>query len=123
PTTTPTSASTSPNRAEHLQALPWQRGVGTPPTRERLMAVLVRHRVSGMTPEQYDQSAPPLIQKLKTQPRFLYHVAFVDEGDRFTVSEIWESKEQHDRWFSENVEGVIPGVEQQVIKVHAVVTP
>ena len=35
------------------------------------MAVLVRHRVSGMTPgqyeqyEQYDQSAPPLIEKLK----------------------------------------------------------
>ena len=54
---------------------------------------------------------------------FLYHVAFVDEGGRFTVSEIWESKEQHDRWFSDNVEGVIPGIEQQVIKVHAVVTP
>ena len=53
------------------------------------MAVLVRHRVSGMTPEQYDHSAPALIEKLKTQPGFLYHVAFVDEGDRFTVSEIW----------------------------------
>jgi hypothetical protein len=54
---------------------------------------------------------------------FLYHVAFVDEGGSFTVSEIWESKEQHDRWFSENVEGVIPGIERQVIKVPAVVTP
>jgi hypothetical protein len=41
----------------------------------------------------------------------------------FTVSEVWESKEQHDRWFSENIEGVIPGVEQQVIKVHAVHAP
>ena len=39
------------------------------------------------------------------------------------IFEIWESKEQHDRWFSDNVEGVIPGIEQQVIKVHAVVTP
>jgi len=87
------------------------------------MAVLVRHRIPGMTPEQYDQTAPPLIEKLKMQPGFLYHVAFVDEGDLFTVSEIWESQEQHDRWFSENVEGVIPGIEQQVIKVHAVVTP
>jgi heme-degrading monooxygenase HmoA len=87
------------------------------------MAVLVRHRVSGMTPEQYDQAAPPLIEKLKTAPGFLYHVAFVDEGDRFTVSEIWESKEQHDRWFGENVEGIIPGIEQQVVEVHAVVTP
>jgi heme-degrading monooxygenase HmoA len=87
------------------------------------MAVLIRHRVSGMTPEQYDQSAPPLTEKLKTAPGFLYHVAFVDGGDTFTVSEIWESKEQHDSWFSENVEGVIPGVEQQVIKVHAIATP
>ena len=50
-------------------------------------------------------------------------MAFVDEGGGFTVSEIWESKEQHDKWFAENVEGVIPGIEQQVIKVHAVHTP
>jgi Antibiotic biosynthesis monooxygenase len=100
-----------------------QSAVGTHHRGEHVMAVLVRHRVSGMTPQQYDESAPPLVEKLKTQPGFLYHVAFVDEGGRFTVSEIWESKEQHDRWFSENVEGVIPGVEQQVIEVHAVHTP
>ena len=74
------------------------------------MAVLVRHRVSGMTPEQYDQSAPPLIEKLKTTPGFLYHVAFVDEGGRFTVSEIWETKEEHDRWFSENIEESSPAL-------------
>ena len=87
------------------------------------MAVLIRHRVSDMTPEQYDQSAPPLIEKLKSAPGFQYHVAFVDDGGRFTVSEIWDSQEQHDSWFSENVEGVIPGIEQQVVEVHAVVTP
>ena len=62
-------------------------------------------------------------REAETQPGFLYHVAFVDEGGGFTVSEIWESEEQHDKWFSENVEGVIPGIEQQVIKVHAVHTP
>ena len=72
------------------------------------MAVLVRHRVSGMTPEQYDESAPPLIEKLKTAPGFQYHVAFMDDGGRFTVSEIWDSKEQHDSWSNENVAGVIP---------------
>jgi hypothetical protein len=87
------------------------------------MAVLVRHRVTGMTPEDYDRSATPLIEKLKAAPGFMYHVAFVDQGGVFTVSEIWESKEQHDRWFSENIEGVIPGVEQQVVKVHAVHAP
>jgi quinol monooxygenase YgiN len=87
------------------------------------VTVLIRHRVAGMTPSQYDESAPALIEKLKTQPGFLYHVAFVDESGGFTVSEIWESKEQHDEWFAENVEGVIPGIEQQVINVHAVHTP
>ena len=81
-----------------------------------------RHRAAGMTPSQYDEISPPLVEKLKAQPGFMYHVAFVDNGV-FTVSEIWESQEQHDRWFSENVEGVIPGIEQQVIEVHAVVTP
>jgi hypothetical protein len=53
----------------------------------------------------------------------MYHVAFVDQGGVFAVSEVWESKEQHDRWFSENLEGTIPGVEQQVIKVHAAHAP
>ena len=86
------------------------------------MAVLIRHRVAGMTPESYDEAAPALIEKLKSQPGFLYHVAFVDNG-RFTVSEIWESQEQHDRWFSENIEGVIPGIEQEVTEVHAVAGP
>ena len=86
------------------------------------MAVLIRHRVAGMTAEQYDQAAPALTEKMKSQPGFRYHVAFVDNGV-FTVSEIWDSQEQHDRWFSENIEGVIPGVEQEVTEVHAVVAP
>jgi hypothetical protein len=86
------------------------------------MAVLIRHRAAGMTPSQYDEISPPLIEKLKTAPGFMYHVAFVDKGT-FTVSEIWESQEQHDRWFDENVKPNVPGVEQEVVEVHAVHTP
>jgi hypothetical protein len=86
------------------------------------MAVLIRHRVAGMNPSQYDEISPPLVEKLKTQPGFMIHVAFVDNG-RFTVSEIWESQEQHDRWFNENVQPNVPGVEQEVIELHAVHTP
>jgi hypothetical protein len=41
----------------------------------------------------------------------------------FTVSEIWESQEQHDAWFDENVKPNVPGVEQEVIDVHAVHKP
>ena len=87
------------------------------------MAVLIRHRTPGMTSSQYDEIAPPLVAKLRTQPGFMYHVAFVDRDGTFTVSEIWESQEQHDRWFDENVRPNVPGVEQEVIQVHAVHTP
>jgi quinol monooxygenase YgiN len=86
------------------------------------MAVLIRHRVAGMDASQYDEISPPLIEKLKTQPGFVMHVAFVDNG-QFTVSEIWESQEQHDQWFDENVKPNVPGVEQEVIEVHSVQTP
>ena len=86
------------------------------------MAVLIRHRIAGMDPSQYDEISPPLIEKLKTQPGFVFHVAFVDNG-RFTVSEIWESQEQHDRWFDENVKPNVPGIEQEVVELHAVHTP
>ncbi len=87
------------------------------------MAVLIRHRLAGMTPSQYDEVSPPLIEKLKTAPGFMYHVAFADKDGTFTVSEIWESQEQHDRWFDENVKPNIPGIEQEVIQVHAVHKP
>ena len=60
------------------------------------MAVLIRHRAEGMTEAQYDEISPPLVEKLKTQPGFLFHTAFTDNG-QFTVSEIWESQEQHDQ--------------------------
>ncbi len=86
------------------------------------MAVLIRHRAAGMTPAQYDEISPRLVEKLKTQPGFILHVAFTDNGV-FTVSEIWESQEQHDRWFDENVKPNVPGVDQEVVDLHAVHTP
>ena len=63
------------------------------------------------------------MEKVKSAPGFRYHVAFMDSDGRFTVSEIWESQEQHDRWFDENVRPNVPGVEQEVIQVHAVHSP
>ncbi len=86
------------------------------------MAVLIRHRTPGMTLSGYDEIAPPLVEKLKAQPGFMYHVAFEDKGT-LTVSEIWESQEQHDRWFNENIKPNVPGIEQEVIEVHAIHTP
>ena len=87
------------------------------------MAVLIRHRTPGMTTSQYEEIAPPLVEKLKTQPGFMYHVAFMDKGV-FTVSEIWESQEQHDQWFDANVKPALPAdAEQEVIELHSVHQP
>jgi len=88
------------------------------------MAVLIRHRVEGMDPSQYDEISPRLVEKLKTQPGFVLHVSFEDPSSGFTVSEIWDSQEQHDRWFDENVKPNLSGaVEQEVIELHSVHTP
>ena len=78
------------------------------------MAVLIRHRAEGMTEAQYDEISPPLVEKLKTQPGFLFHTAFTDNG-QFTVSEIWESQEQHDQWFDANVAPNLPWADQLVV--------
>jgi quinol monooxygenase YgiN len=87
------------------------------------MAVLIRHRAEGMTEAQYDEIAPPLVEKVKSQPGFLFHTAFTDKG-QFTVSEIWESQEQHDTWFDANVAPNLPmTVQQEVVELHAVQTP
>ena len=86
------------------------------------MAVLIRHRVAGMDASQYDEISPPLVEKLKTQPGFMYHVAYDDNGS-FTVGEVWETQEQHDRWFNENVKPKVPGIDQEVVELHAVHTP
>jgi len=87
------------------------------------MAVLIRHRAEGMTEAQYDEISPPLIEKLKTQPGFLFHTAFTDNG-QFTVSEIWENQDQHDTWFDANVAPNLPmAVQQEVVPLHIVYTP
>jgi heme-degrading monooxygenase HmoA len=71
----------------------------------------------------YDQVSSQLIPQLKQQPGFLYHVAFATPAG-LTVSEIWESRDQHDSWFDENVKPNVPAeMDIEVIDVHNVVTP
>ena len=84
------------------------------------MAVLIRIRIEGMTPSLYDQMAPPLVEKLKAQVGFLLHVSYEGADGAFTVAEIWESQEQHDAWFEQNVRPSLPGaVEHEVIPLHS----
>jgi hypothetical protein len=90
------------------------------PTGGSSVAVLIRNRVEGMTAALYDEIAPPLIEKLKTQPGFVLHVSYEAAGSGFTVAEIWESREQHAQWFDNNVKPNLPGdVTHEVIELHS----
>ena len=87
------------------------------------MPVLIRHRPAGMTPEMYDQTAPPLVENLKKQPGFILHTSFVD-ANGFCVAEIWETQEQHDAWFNANVVPNVPvEIAQEVVELHSLHHP
>jgi quinol monooxygenase YgiN len=87
------------------------------------MAVLVRHRAQGLGSADYDRLSPPLVEKVKQAPGFVLHVAFED-SQGFCVAEIWESQEQHDAWFNENVVPAVPAeIKQEVVQIHAIVEP
>ena len=76
-----------------------------------------------MTAALYDQISPPLVEQLKTQPGFLLHVTYED-ATGFVVSELWETAEQQDAWFSANVKPNLPfEVSQEVIALHTVHKP
>jgi hypothetical protein len=87
------------------------------------MAVLVRHRSPELSLAQYDEISPLIVEKLKLQPGFVLHVAFED-SQGFCVAEIWESQEQHDAWFNDNVVPNVPvEIKQEVVQIHAIQRP
>jgi hypothetical protein len=87
------------------------------------MAVLIRHRTEGLTMADYDKISPPLVELVKQQPGFVLHVAYEDSQGP-CVAEIWETKEQHDSFFNENVAPNVPGeIKQEVIQLHSVHKP
>lgn len=71
------------------------------------MATLTYSTVSGLKREQYDQIAAVLIDKLKSTPGFVSHYAWESETG-INVVEIWDSAEQHDDWFDNNVRPHLP---------------
>jgi heme-degrading monooxygenase HmoA len=87
------------------------------------VAVLVRMSAAGMETATYDQISPGLVDLVKKQPGFIMHVAYRTPGG-LTVGEIWESLEQHEKFFNENVKPNVPAeIEQEVIELHNVVQP
>jgi quinol monooxygenase YgiN len=76
-----------------------------------------------MTLANYDELSPPLVEVIKSAPGFVLHVAFED-SQGLCVAEIWESQEQHDAYFSANVEPAVPAeIQQEVINLHNIVQP
>ena len=52
----------------------------------------------------------------------MMHVAYPTPGG-VTVGEVWESLGQFETFFNQNVKPNVPGVEYEVIELHAVVQP
>jgi heme-degrading monooxygenase HmoA len=86
------------------------------------MAVLVRMTAAGMDAATYDQASTQLASLVRKQPGFMMHVAYPSPGG-FSVGEVWESRGQFETWFNENVKPNVPGVQHEVIDLHAVVQP
>jgi len=85
--------------------------------------VLVRHRSDALTAELYDRVSGPLLESVKVQPGFLYHVAFED-SQGFGVSELWETQGQHDAWFNGHVVPNVPAeIRQEVVQEHNIQQP
>ena len=73
------------------------------------MAVLVRFVPRGMTGEQYDNVGRRLEEAGKWPPEgLLAHVCF-DGGDGLRVSEVWESREQQERF----AESLMPALQEE----------
>jgi len=85
------------------------------------MAVLARLSASGMTTDTYDQASAQLEPLVLAAPGFVAHVAFVADGE-FYVSEIWDSRDDFQNWFDNNVKPNVPGVKvDAVLDAHHVV--
>ena len=86
------------------------------------MAVLIRMSSESMDVETYDKITADLIPKLRSQPGFILHVAF-ETADGIGVSELWETREQHEAWSTDVEPHMPPGAERNYLEVHALVTP
>ena len=72
------------------------------------MAVMMTGKVQGMTSDIYDGMAKNLMPILKQAKGFISHSAGIAEDGVWTVIEVWESEDQAQRWFEENVKPNLP---------------
>jgi len=87
------------------------------------MAVLMSAQAHGLTEEIYGHMIGLLGDRLRSAPGFILHTAHrVEEGWR--VLEIWESKDDANRFFAEHVApNLPPGVrpKRSIVELHSLV--
>jgi hypothetical protein len=87
------------------------------------MALLARMSAVGMDLSNYDQAGEGLTELVKKQPGFIIHVAY-KTPDGVGVGEVWESREQSEKFFNENVKPNVPfEIKREVIELHNLVQP
>jgi hypothetical protein len=72
------------------------------------MAILMTGEADGLTPALYAQMLSGLEPMLRQAPGFIAHVAHPVEAGGFRVLEIWQSKEDSDRFFAAHVAPNLP---------------
>ena len=71
----------------------------------------------------YDQISPHTTPALLAAPGFRSHAAHTDHEGTFTVTEIWDTREDHRAFFDANVAANLPpGVTSTVIDLRNAVT-
>jgi heme-degrading monooxygenase HmoA len=91
------------------------------------MAVLISTIVKNQTQEGYDSVLAAVIEQVKQAPGFIAHCAYpMEDQNAWSVTEIWESKQQADQFFGKFVvpnvpKGVTP--KRSYHELHSIVTP
>jgi len=89
------------------------------------MAVLISTSVKDQTQEGYDGVLDAVRVSIKNAPGFILHCAHPAEGE-WKVYEVWNSKQESDKWFAENVVANLPpGIypKRSYHELHSMVTP
>jgi hypothetical protein len=86
------------------------------------MAVLASLTAAGMDTATYDQVSAHLTDLLKKQPGFVMHIAYPITGG-FAVGEVWNSKDEFDAWFTQNVQPNVPAIKYEVTELYSVLQP
>jgi hypothetical protein len=92
------------------------------------MAIEMRTSVPGMTAEQAAPAIAVLRDKIPTYPGFIAHASGMTAGG-LRVTELWESREAHERWVREVIAPLLEhvGVQEapaiEYLEVADVITP